>query len=306
MERRTPLHLAVQDGNASVVGLLLREGAPINAVDADRRSALHLAADRRSATLVARLLREGAAVNLRDSEGRRALHLAAASCDAGEAISALLNAGAMVDALDQEGRAPLHLAAANCGDWRTYAALAQAEPDRAIEDAEEQTPQAIARDADRDPVVMRVLRAGLQARSGAVALPPRDVGSECEVNDLGLLLGPADDAFAQRETRSARWTEKDCLSSDRSANWGDTHEDLYGFELFADAEVEIDLRSQADAYLGLLDPSGDVLRTDDDGGTAPGDARITAQLPAGRYWVAATTFSSQATGEYQLAVRVGY
>ena len=64
--------------------------------------------------------------------------------------------------------------------------------------------------------------------------------------------------------------------------------------------------SEADAHSASLGLLNDMIRTDSDGGTAGGDARITADLPPGRYRVAATTYENRAFGERQFAVGVEF
>ena len=56
--------------------------------------------------------------------------------------------------------------------------------------------------------------------------------------------------------------------------------------------------SEADAHSAPLGLPGGMIGTGSDGGAMGGDDPIAPELPPSRYWVAAMTFSSQATGEY--------
>ena len=65
--------------------------------------------------------------------------------------------------------------------------------------------------------------------------------------------------------------------------------------------VQIDLSSEIDAYLYLLDADGNVLEENDDwqNGT---DSRISRHLSTGTYTIQATTFDEEESGEFSLAI----
>lgn len=87
----------------------------------------------------------------------------------------------------------------------------------------------------------------------------------------------------------------DCRAPFRSA-FGD----LWTLTLADTTTVQLDLQSSAiDAFLGLLDSSGTVVATDDDGG---GDlnSRIVRRLAPGRYEVWASSYGGSEVGAYSL------
>lgn len=104
----TPLHLACFFGHVSSVDLLVDSGADVN-VPADNDSAvrpLHSAAAGANAEIVGLLLRNGASVNARQTGGFTALHQAA-RLGHGDMARRLLDHGADPDAASGEGRTPI-------------------------------------------------------------------------------------------------------------------------------------------------------------------------------------------------------
>lgn len=89
------LWLAVEQGDDDAIERLLREGADLEATDADGRAALHWAVDKGEDDLVPRLLAAGANPNAQTRDGERPLDFAA---HIGLAVIAqhLLNAGAEI------------------------------------------------------------------------------------------------------------------------------------------------------------------------------------------------------------------
>jgi Bacterial pre-peptidase C-terminal domain len=81
--------------------------------------------------------------------------------------------------------------------------------------------------------------------------------------------------------------------------------DLYRFDLAADATVDLHLNSaDFDAFLILLDSSGNVVAQDDDSGGGT-NARITRATKAGTYYIVAKPFSDYfSQGDYSLSVTV--
>lgn len=77
--------------------------------------------------------------------------------------------------------------------------------------------------------------------------------------------------------------------------------DVYAFEGRAGQRVQIDMRSrEIDAYLILLDPDGNEVAQDDDGGGGP-NSRIVATLPAnGTYLLMANSYDAGQAGSYSL------
>ena len=107
--------------------------------------------------------------------------------------------------------------------------------------------------------------------------------------------------------RSGAWTAQDCQSSRRPTQRADGpyYVDYYTFTLASRTTVLIDLMSQTDTYLYLIDgtsSSGTGYRLhDDDGGTGY-NSRISSTLPAGSYTVAAATYYDKAVGTYTLRI----
>jgi cytohesin len=116
-EGRTPLHVAVANGRAAAVDVLLDAGADPEAPVASPPGSrpLHLAclppepgADG-DPKLVDRLLRAGVDADAADERGTTPLHLCAGWCDA-DLVERLVGRGARVGASDRNGRTPLHVA----------------------------------------------------------------------------------------------------------------------------------------------------------------------------------------------------
>ncbi len=108
----TPLYLAIQSNQLSVVDLLLARHADPNAAAKDEGVAdryatpLQLAVELDNPRLVSILLRSGAQVNAKGTAGRTALHFAAKDVRL-DAMHFLLDRGAEVNVRDAEGSSPL-------------------------------------------------------------------------------------------------------------------------------------------------------------------------------------------------------
>ncbi len=114
---------AVMRGDSAGVRLLLRQGADVNASQADGMTALHWAATRGEADMARMLVSAGARVEALTRNGNYTpLHLAARAGRAA-AVKVLLRGGADVKAVTSTGgAAALHFAASN-GDAETVMAL---------------------------------------------------------------------------------------------------------------------------------------------------------------------------------------
>ena len=112
-DHSTPLHLAAQYANAAMTAELIAHGAKVEAVTDDasnRRTALMLAAQTNACTVMTILLKNKARVNACDRLGSTAL-LLATMAGHGEAVSLLLNAKADAEAATVEGFTPAMAAA---------------------------------------------------------------------------------------------------------------------------------------------------------------------------------------------------
>lgn len=81
---------------------------------------------------------------------------------------------------------------------------------------------------------------------------------------------------------------------------------FYSFTLDEETAVRINLRSEEDTYLILLEGEnreGNVVVFDDDGGKG-NNSRLNRTLPAGTYTIEATTFQSQKTGDFRINVQL--
>ncbi len=115
---RTPLHIVdyyiVSYEEETEITLLLDAGANPNATDElDRRTPLHLAVQGEDVKAVKTLLDAGADPNKTDFDRYTPLHFAAIDNEYAEVALALLDAGANANAADWDGVTPLDLAVAN-------------------------------------------------------------------------------------------------------------------------------------------------------------------------------------------------
>ncbi|MCY3952273.1 MAG: pre-peptidase C-terminal domain-containing protein [bacterium] len=125
--------------------------------------------------------------------------------------------------------------------------------------------------------------------------PSRASAGACE--PAGVLRGVAG---AVSGIPSVEW-DAGCVSGVRGN--GDHYARRYRLDVRDAGEVTIELSSQTDTYLYLLDAQGDVIVEDDDGGSGT-DSRIVRDLSVGRYLVEATTYRAGASGSFTLGVRV--
>ena len=81
----------------------------------------------------------------------------------------------------------------------------------------------------------------------------------------------------------------------------------YTFNLLRAAEATIDLTSDQDTYLFLIQgdrPGGPEMRHDDDGGVSYNSRLSDLSLQAGDYTVSASTYRAERTGEFDIRVTV--
>jgi ankyrin repeat protein len=151
---------AARQNDVAAVRSLLREGADVNAAQADGMTALHWAARNDDAEMVKVLAYAGA--NLEATTrlgGYTALHLAARRGEGG-VVRALLDAGSVVEARTSTGATALHLAA-GAGRPEAIAALLDRGADiDAREAAAEQTPLMFAVAENRLEAVALLLERG--------------------------------------------------------------------------------------------------------------------------------------------------
>jgi hypothetical protein len=98
------------------------------------------------------------------------------------------------------------------------------------------------------------------------------------------------------ETVDGTLDANDCLRT------GGAFQESWELVLANDTTARIDLESTAfDAFLVLKDSQGNVVASDDDGGSGL-NARIERVLAAGTYEIVASSFGPDQTGAYQLTV----
>ncbi|CAB0045217.1 unnamed protein product [Trichogramma brassicae] len=113
---KTPLELALSDGNETLVRLLLKNGADVNLANCDGSVPLHLASAKEGdyknlLEVIFELGKEKnqlVQVDARDKKGRTPLHRALTSECKIESVRLLLDNGADISAVDDEGLTPLH------------------------------------------------------------------------------------------------------------------------------------------------------------------------------------------------------
>ncbi len=92
------------------------------------------------------------------------------------------------------------------------------------------------------------------------------------------------------------YLSSECMSNVRSGSYAK----MYRFSLSQSSDVTIDLDSDyIDTYLVLFDQFGNVVQSDDDGGTGT-NSSIHTHLNAGSYTVEATTYYGGASGSFSL------
>ena len=123
------------------------------------------------------------------------------------------------------------------------------------------------------------------------AEPPVSPEDPC-VAALGTLTGAV--------TENGSWAD-DCASTNRSGSYAR----YYNFTLSQETEVQVDLTSDADTYLFLLEGAGRdgaVAAENDDIVSGNTNSQIVATLAARTYTIEATTYSVGVTGDFTLSV----
>ncbi|HSK70508.1 MAG TPA: ankyrin repeat domain-containing protein [Pyrinomonadaceae bacterium] len=107
---KTPLFLAIENGNVEIAEILLSFGAKVNARDKSKQTPLMQLFDDTPAELARLLIRYGAKINVTDEDGNTPLILAAEDASA-EILQILIDYGADVNAKNKEGQTALLRAA---------------------------------------------------------------------------------------------------------------------------------------------------------------------------------------------------
>uniref|UniRef100_A0A1X7UF55 Uncharacterized protein n=1 Tax=Amphimedon queenslandica TaxID=400682 RepID=A0A1X7UF55_AMPQE len=96
----TPLHYAARSGSETIVTILVKNGADVNAKNKVQETPLHYAAGSGSETIVTILVKNGADVNAMDKVQKTPLHYAARS-GSETIVTILVKNGADVNAMDK-------------------------------------------------------------------------------------------------------------------------------------------------------------------------------------------------------------
>ena len=114
----SPIHIAAIKGFVSAIDLLLQYGAELNQVCESGETALALAVQAGQADVVGFLLQQGCNVGIPNVIGHTAVHHAATrvAVSGGKILEQLLGAGAAVNSCDLAGWSPLHAAVTFCSD----------------------------------------------------------------------------------------------------------------------------------------------------------------------------------------------
>jgi len=131
------------------------------------------------------------------------------------------------------------------------------------------------------------------------AIGPRDITVTSFGNRSNALTFTIHDApsIALGETKSGSLTPGDQATPSRAGQYGD----LYRLTLMARTPVAIEVKSSSfNAFVYLLSSSGGTLALDDSSGGGT-DARVTAVLDAGTYFIEATS-SAAGLGNYTVSV----
>jgi ankyrin repeat protein len=111
-DNASPLHLAVTESHDAVVKVLLEGGANVDLVNDQDYTPLHLACKNADPSIVAQLLDYRAKPDIKDADGFAALHLATLQADQ-DSVMLLLKADAEPAPLSNAEKTPLHMACEN-------------------------------------------------------------------------------------------------------------------------------------------------------------------------------------------------
>lgn len=153
-----------------------------------------------------------------------------------------------------------------------------------------------------DPTVVTVDGAGVArgVSNGAARVVARSggVADSLEITvDTPIACAPVGDLVVP-DTIEAALEEGDCrLQGIRG--------DFWRLALDGTIEITIEMKAQElDAVLVLLDDAGDLIAVDDDGGIGL-NARLHGVLPAGTYYVFATSYQADGIGTYRISAFEG-
>ncbi|MEM6264765.1 MAG: ankyrin repeat domain-containing protein [Bacteroidota bacterium] len=142
-DKESPLHLAVANGNRSIVDLLLEKKHPLNVQDIRGNTPLHQALLNGQGDIAELLIKVGTDLSIPDKRGWKAIHIAAKLKDV-QRVKAMIAAKADVNTTGESGMTALHYAAEN-SDRIMAEYLLSVGADREIEDYFHRTASKVAR-----------------------------------------------------------------------------------------------------------------------------------------------------------------
>ena len=155
----TPLHSAAEVGNAGTVELLLEKGADINTKDKTGQTPLHTAIIKEAdPDAIKLLIKKGADINTKKPNGETLLHSAAEVRNAG-IVELLLEKGVDINAKDRNGRTPLHIAIYK-GYTKVVRLLLEKGADMAAKTKDHETPLDVANDVKDEDIIRLLVEKG--------------------------------------------------------------------------------------------------------------------------------------------------
>lgn len=147
--------------------------------------------------------------------------------------------------------------------------------------------------------IVRFLRAGTYTVEATTFVIETTGDFDVSVNTEVAPPSACSNLIGANSSESGEWSAI-CTSTNRNGSYAK----YYKFTLSGSSKVTIDLESEVDTYLYLIEgpeASGSVISEDDDSGNLS-NSRIVAELSAGTYTIEATTFASAATGTFVVSV----
>jgi ankyrin repeat protein len=154
----TVYNLGHSKRSRKTLNTLISKSTDVKAEESLKNLALFIAARQGNASIVSLLLSQGAEPDIYDESGASAVNVAS-SCDATEVISLLLDAGADCESKDSNGRTPLMIAAAN-GHRGAVKRLLEADAEWDLVDNSGMSALSHTKAGDHADVILELIKAG--------------------------------------------------------------------------------------------------------------------------------------------------